>query len=101
MMTIKREYKRKDIQKETIKKITMAHTFFSQRLSGATDETSFFFFALQPYHTVHTACFAWLISHQSAVLFLSEQISHQQPDITTFLSAQISTSHQPPAIRTG
>jgi hypothetical protein len=38
--------------------------------------------------------FARLISHQPAVLFLSEQTSHQQ-------SAQISTSHQPPAKRTG
>jgi hypothetical protein len=45
--------------------------------------------------------FVWLISHQPAVLFLSEQISHQQQANSTFLSQQISTSHQPPAKRTG
>jgi hypothetical protein len=33
--------------------------------------------------------------------FLSEQISHQQPVSSTFLFEQISTSHQPPAKRTG
>jgi hypothetical protein len=33
--------------------------------------------------------------------FLSEQISHQQSDNSAFLSEQISTSHQPPAKRTG
>jgi hypothetical protein len=33
--------------------------------------------------------------------FLSEQISHQQPASSIFLSEQISTSHQPPAKRTG
>jgi PKD repeat protein len=33
--------------------------------------------------------------------FLSEQISHQQPASSTFLSEQTSTSHQPPANRTG
>jgi hypothetical protein len=33
--------------------------------------------------------------------FLSEQISHQQPASSTFLSQQTSTSHQPPAKRTG
>jgi hypothetical protein len=43
--------------------------------------------------------FAWLISHQPSVLF-SEQTSHQQPASGTFLSEQISTSHQPPAKRT-
>jgi hypothetical protein len=47
-----------------------------------------------------TALFAWLISHQPAVLFLSEQTSHQQPASSTFLSEQTSTSHQPPANRT-
>jgi hypothetical protein len=46
------------------------------------------------------ALFVWLISHQPAVLFL-EQISHQQPANSTFLSEQTSTSHQPPANRTG
>jgi hypothetical protein len=33
--------------------------------------------------------------------FLSEQTSHQQPASSTVLSEQISTSHQPPAKRTG
>jgi hypothetical protein len=33
--------------------------------------------------------------------FLSEQTSHQQPASSTLLSEQISTSHQPPANRTG
>jgi hypothetical protein len=46
------------------------------------------------------ALFVWLISHQPAVLFLSEQTSHQQPANSTFLSEQISTSHQSPAKRT-
>jgi hypothetical protein len=46
------------------------------------------------------ALFAWLISHQPAVLFLSEQTSHQQPATSTHLSVQTSTSHQPPGKRT-
>jgi hypothetical protein len=33
--------------------------------------------------------------------FISEQTSHQQPASSTFLSKQTSTSHQPPAKRTG
>jgi hypothetical protein len=33
--------------------------------------------------------------------FLSEQTSHQQSASSIFLSEQISTSHQPPAKRTG
>jgi hypothetical protein len=33
--------------------------------------------------------------------FLSEQTSHQQPANSTLLSEQTSTSHQPPANRTG
>jgi hypothetical protein len=33
--------------------------------------------------------------------FLSEQIRHRQPANNTFLSEQTSTSHQPPAKRTG
>jgi hypothetical protein len=33
--------------------------------------------------------------------FLSEQTNHQQPASSTFLSEQISTSHQPPAKQTG
>jgi hypothetical protein len=43
-----------------------------------------------------SALFAWLISHQPAVLF-----SQNKPDTSTFLSEQTSTSHQPPANRTG
>jgi hypothetical protein len=42
-----------------------------------------------------------LISVLSPVTFLSEQTSHQQPASNTFLSEQTSTSHQPPAKRTG
>jgi hypothetical protein len=38
--------------------------------------------------------FVRVISHQPAVLFLSEQISHQQSASSTFLSEQ--TSHQQP-----
>jgi hypothetical protein len=34
-------------------------------------------------------------------IFLSEQTSHQQPANSIFLSQQTSTSHQPPAKRTG
>jgi hypothetical protein len=34
-------------------------------------------------------------------IFLSEQIRHQQPASSTLLSQQTSTSHQPPANRTG
>jgi hypothetical protein len=34
-------------------------------------------------------------------IFLKEQTSHQQSGSSTFLSEQISTSHQPPAKRTG
>jgi hypothetical protein len=33
--------------------------------------------------------------------FLSQQTSHQQPASSTLLSEQTSTSHQPPANRTG
>jgi hypothetical protein len=33
--------------------------------------------------------------------FPSEQTSHQQPASSTFLSEQTSTTHQPPAKRTG
>jgi hypothetical protein len=33
--------------------------------------------------------------------FLSEETSHQQSASSAFLSEQISTSHQPPAKRTG
>jgi hypothetical protein len=46
------------------------------------------------------AMFVRLISHQPASTFLSEQTSHQQSASSTFLSEQISTSHQPPAKRT-
>jgi hypothetical protein len=47
-----------------------------------------------------TALFAWLVSHQPAVPFLSEQNSHPQPASSALLSEQTSTSHQPPANRT-
>jgi hypothetical protein len=40
--------------------------------------------------------FVWLISHQPAVFF-----SQNKPASNTFLSEQTSTSHQPPAKRTG
>jgi hypothetical protein len=43
--------------------------------------------------------FAWLVSHQPAVLFSLR--ANQPPATTTFLSEQTSTSHQPPAKRTG
>jgi hypothetical protein len=46
------------------------------------------------------ALFAWFINHQPTLL-LSEQTSHQQSVSNTFLSEQTSTSHQPPAKRTG
>jgi hypothetical protein len=42
------------------------------------------------------ALFAWLISHQRAVLF-----SQNKPATSTFISEQISTSHHPPAKQTG
>jgi hypothetical protein len=45
---------------------------------------------------VSYSLFAWLISHQPAVFF-----SQNKPATSTFLSEQISTSHQPPAKRTG
>jgi hypothetical protein len=40
--------------------------------------------------------FVWLISHQPTILF-----SHNKSANSSFLSEQISTSHQPPAKRTG
>jgi hypothetical protein len=48
--------------------------------------------------------FVRLISHQPAVLFSQNEpaTSNQpQPDSSTFLSEQTSTSHQPPGNRTG
>jgi hypothetical protein len=47
-----------------------------------------------------TACSLGL-SATSQQYFLSEQTSHQQPASSTLLSEQTSTSHQPPANRTG
>jgi hypothetical protein len=41
------------------------------------------------------------LSATSQQYFFSQQISHQQPASSTFLSQQTSTSHQPPAKRTG
>jgi hypothetical protein len=65
------------------------------------------FFILQLVKSIF-ALFIWLISHQPIVLFFSEQTTHQQPANKTFISEQISTSHQPneqtdqpPAKRTG
>jgi hypothetical protein len=46
--------------------------------------------------TTANALFPWLISHQPAVLF-----SQNKPATSTLLSEQNSTSHQPPANRTG
>jgi hypothetical protein len=40
------------------------------------------------------------LSATSLQYFLSQQISHQQPASSTFLSEQTITSHQPPAKRT-
>jgi hypothetical protein len=51
-----------------------------------------------------SSLFARLISHQPAVLFSQNEpaTSNQpQPASSTLLSEQISTSHQPPANRTG
>jgi hypothetical protein len=45
--------------------------------------------------------FIWLISHQTAIFFFSEQTSHYQPSSSTFLSYQISISNQPPDKQTG
>jgi hypothetical protein len=44
-----------------------------------------------------------LLAYQppASSIFLLEQISHQQPVSSIFLLEQISTSHQPPAKRTG
>jgi hypothetical protein len=49
------------------------------------------------------AVFAWLISHQTAVLFYQNKpaTSHQQPANSTLLLKQTSTTHQPPAKLTG
>jgi hypothetical protein len=50
------------------------------------------------------ALFAWLISHQPTVLFSQNKpaISNQpEPASSILLSEQTSTSHQPPANRTG
>jgi hypothetical protein len=50
------------------------------------------------------ALFAWLISHQPAVLFSHKKPAtnnQPQPASSTLLSEQTSTSHQPPANRTG
>jgi hypothetical protein len=50
------------------------------------------------------ALFAWLISHQPTVLFShNKPATSNQPESasSTLLSEQTSTSHQPPANRTG
>jgi hypothetical protein len=49
----------------------------------------------------NSVLFVWLISHQSAVLFSQNKpATNNQPKVI-FFSEQISTSHQPPAKRTG
>jgi hypothetical protein len=55
-------------------------------------------------HFLILALFAWLISHQPTVLFSQNKpaTSNQpEPASSTLLSEQTSTSHQPPANRTG
>jgi hypothetical protein len=50
------------------------------------------------------ALFAWLISHQSTVFFSQNKpatSNQSEPASSTLHSEQISTSHQPPANRTG
>jgi hypothetical protein len=46
------------------------------------------------------ALFAWLISHQPAVLFSQNKSATNNQPAVLFLSAQTSISHQPPAKRT-
>jgi hypothetical protein len=53
-------------------------------------------FAISKLELVILALFVWLISHQPAVLFSQ----NKQSASSTFLSEQISISHQPPAKRT-
>jgi hypothetical protein len=48
-----------------------------------------------------TDCVRLAYQPPASSTFLSEQISHQQPASSTLLSEQTSTSHQPPANRTG
>jgi hypothetical protein len=48
-----------------------------------------------------SALFAWLISHQPAVLFSRNKPASSNQAKVLFLSEQTSTSRQPPAIRTG
>jgi hypothetical protein len=48
--------------------------------------------------------FAWLISHQTTVLFFQNKPAtsdQSEPANSTLLLEQTSTSHQPPANRTG
>jgi hypothetical protein len=61
-------------------------------------------FLLLHFHDIClSTLFVWLISHQTAVLFSQKKpaTSNQQLGSSTFLSEQISISHQPPAKRTG
>jgi hypothetical protein len=54
--------------------------------------------------TAKKSLFARLISHQPAVLFSQNEPAtnnQPQPASSTLLSEQTSTSHQPPANRTG
>jgi hypothetical protein len=56
-----------------------------------------------PFHSTTTLLRPVRLAYQSPAnnIFLSAQTSHQQPASSTFLSEQTSTSHQPPAKRTG
>jgi hypothetical protein len=45
--------------------------------------------------------FVWLISHQPTVLLSQNKPATSNQPALRFLSEQISTSHQPPAKRTG
>jgi hypothetical protein len=68
-----------------------SETYFSGRVRHWLLQVFFF----NKGHCTNTL-FAWLISHQLAVLF-----SQNKPANSTFLSEQTSTSHQSPAKRTG
>jgi hypothetical protein len=66
--------------------------FFSQNKSATSNQPTVLFSQNKP---------APAVSHQENEQFLSEQIGHQQPANSTFLSEQTSTSRQPPGERTG
>jgi hypothetical protein len=87
----RREYtKYESTGKKTTRKRKRAANLKTSRRLGP----SLPFFSFQKLQSY--ALFAWLISYQPAVLF-----SQNKPASSTFLSEQTSTSHQPPAKRTG